>query len=317
VERVAGRVRPAAALAKAGCVLTSFNMRTTDGPMAELAALARQCEQRPGVLDATIFGGFAYGDTPTAGAAALVTTDGDPKGAAALAEELADAIRQRRDRFDVSLPSPAEGLRRALAAPAGTVAVLDPADNVLSGGAADTPGLLRTLLETSPDLPCVFAFFWDPQIVAAAHAAGPEATIRCRLGGRLSPLFGPPVAAEARVLRLTEGRFVNQGPMEANLPVELGRTALLRIGAVRVIVTEHCKPANDRAYFELHGIELPAMRLLCVKAKNHFRAAFAPLCSAIVEVDAPGPASPDLSRYPFRHVPAALLPVRRGAAASA
>jgi microcystin degradation protein MlrC len=38
-----------------------------------------------------------------------------------------------------------------------------------------------------------------------------------------------------------------------------------------------------------------------VKAKNHFRAAFLPLCAAIIDVDAPGPAALDLRLLPFRH----------------
>ncbi|WP_425449927.1 MlrC C-terminal domain-containing protein [Virgifigura deserti] len=51
------------------------------------------------------------------------------------------------------------------------------------------------------------------------------------------------------------------------------------------------------------------MRLLCIKVKNHFRAAFAPLCRAIIEIDAPGPASPDLRRYGFRQAPQELYPL--------
>ena len=51
------------------------------------------------------------------------------------------------------------------------------------------------------------------------------------------------------------------------------------------------------------GIDLAGVRLLCAKAKNHFRAAFGPLCGAIVEVDAPGPAGYDLGKFPFRHAP--------------
>ncbi|MEX2008964.1 MAG: M81 family metallopeptidase, partial [Dongiaceae bacterium] len=176
-EAVEGRVRPTAAMVKVPAILASFNMRTTDGPMAEAAALARACEARPGVLDATLFGGFAYGDSPQAGAAALVTTDGDPALAGAVAAELAEALWTRRDRFSVSLPTPAEGIAQALAEGAGPVAVLDPADNPLSGGIGDTPGLFRALLAARPPAPSVFAFFWDPDTVAAAHESG--------VGGRL------------------------------------------------------------------------------------------------------------------------------------
>ncbi len=95
--------------------------------------------------------------------------------------------------------------------------------------------------------------------------------------------------------------------METNLPVALGRTALHDVQGVQVVVTETCQSPNDAGYFALHGIDLAATRLLCVKAKNHFRAAFGPLCRAILEVDAPGPAGFDLGRYPFRHAPQALV----------
>jgi len=66
-------------------------------------------------------------------------------------------------------------------------------------------------------------------------------------------------------------------------------------------VAESVGAANDPAFFALHGIELGSTRLLCVKAKNHFRAAFEPLCAAIIDVDCPGPASANPSALPFRH----------------
>lgn len=309
-ETAAGRARPAGALVKAGALLTSFNMRTTDGPMAEVAALARTWEQRPGILDASVFGGFAYGDSPDAGAGAMVYADGDAGLAGEAAAALAEALRQRRDRFSLRLPTPEDGLRQGLAASPGLVAVLDPSDNPMSGGIGDTPGLLRALLEARPAVPAVFAFLWDPRLVARAHEAGKGAELAVRLGGRVTDAFGPPVDATARVVRLTDGNFHNSGPMETNLPVALGRTAVLDAGGVQVIVTETCQSPNDPGYFALHGIDLAATRLLCVKAKNHFRAAFGPLCSAIIEVDAPGPASPDLARYHFRNLPPDLMPVR-------
>ena len=49
-------------------------------------------------------------------------------------------------------------------------------------------------------------------------------------------------------------------------------------------------------------------RLLCVKAKNHFRAAFSESFATIVDADTPGPAALDLAKLPFRHLPPAHLP---------
>jgi len=106
------------------------------------------------------------------------------------------------------------------------------------------------------------------------------------------------------VERLTDGRFVNTGPMERGSPVECGDTVVLRAGPLNLIVTTHVAPCNDPAFFALHGIDLGQTRLLCVKAKNHFRAAFQDLCQAIVDVDAPGPATLNLAQLPLRRRPA-------------
>ena len=277
-----GAIKPVGAIEKLGAVLPSFNMRTAEGPMAEVVALAATLEAERGLLDVSAFGGFAYGDVAHGGASVLAA---------------------RRERFVVSLPSAAEGLAAARAAPPGLVAVLDPGDNTLSGGVGDTPGLFRAMIEARPEGPAVFAFFHDPGIVEAAHRAGAGATVDVALGGRKTAIWGPPVETGARVVRLTDGRFVNRGPMETNLAVALGRTAVLDVEGIAVIVTERCRAPNDPAFFELHGIDLAATRLLCVKGKNHFRAAFEARCAALIEVDAPGPACLDLGQLPFRHAP--------------
>lgn len=308
-ELVDRRIAPVGAIVKLDAILTSFNMRTTDGPMAEMALLARAWRDRPRILEASVFGGFAYGDSPHAGAAALVYADADPALAKRAAGQLVEALRIRRDRFQIELPSSEAGIRAALLEPPGTVAVLDPADNPLSGGIADTPGLFRALLAAHPAEPTVFAAFADPDCVAAAHAAGVGGTLERNLGARLTADFGAPVPVTARVVKLTDGAFRNVGPMETGLPVALGRTAVLAIEGIQVIVTESCQTPNDPAYFVLHGIDLAATRLLCVKAKNHFRAAFQPVCRRIIDVSAPGPAAVDLRQLPFRHAPRHLHPL--------
>ncbi len=303
---VAGRIRPVVAMAKLPRVIHSFHMRSEAGPMAETWAEAAAAETGP-ILDASPFGGFAWGDTPFAGPAMLVTADRDRVAAGATAERLLAFLGERiaAGRFRVTLPRPEEALAAALAAPPGTAALLDPADNPLSGGIADTPAVLRTLLAHAPAVPTVFAFLHDPDTVAAARAAGIGAKLTRPLAGRLTEAFGPPVMVTAEVERLTEGRFVNQGPMERGAPVDLGPTAVLRAGEVRIIVTARREAAIDPGFFALHGIEPGAMRLIVNKAKNHFRAAFAHRLSAIVECDCPGPAALDLEALPFRHVPSA------------
>lgn len=303
-----GEIAPVVRIAKVGAVLPSFNMRTVSGPMAEVEAEAARLERTQGLLDATPFGGFAYGDTPSAGASVVVTADRDAELAERAARELAGFVLARRSGFAVSLPDAEAALTRALSGKwQGLVAVLEPSDNPLSGGAGDTPQLFRALLARRPNVPAVFAFFWDPPLVASAHSAGIGVTLRCSLGGRLMPHYGAPIEVTAKVLKLTDGRFVNRGPMWHGQQAEVGRTALLDVDGIRVIVTEACETPNDPAYFDLHGIDLSAVRLLCVKAKNHFRAAFESICDEIIEVDTPGPAAADLAKLPFARVPPELL----------
>ncbi len=324
LERSAlGEVAPVSRIVPIDAVLPSFNMRTAEGPkagagpgagpMAEVEAEARRLEAALGLLDVTPFGGFAYADVAHAGASVSVCADGDGGLAERAARALCEYFRARRDAFPVALPGPEAALRDALAAAgAGPAAVLEPADNPMSGGIGDTPGLFRALLAArprmKPSLSIAFAFFWDPDLVARARAAGVGADLDCRLGGRLTADFGAPVEAAARVARLTGGRFVNRGPMERGLPVDLGATAVLDVQGIEVVVTSACVSPNDPAYFALHGIDPARPGLLCVKAKNHFRAAFAETLAAILDVDTPGPAALDLARLPFRQVPPERLP---------
>ncbi|HEX2581514.1 MAG TPA: M81 family metallopeptidase [Dongiaceae bacterium] len=294
------------AFRKLPIILPSFNMRTGDGPMRDLFATARQEENRLGLADISLFGGFAYGDSPACGPSVLVT--GPASEAEAVAETLANTFQDRRADFFLTLPSPEAAL--ATARPGQRpIALLDPADNPLSGGTGDTTGLLRALVQRRDNPPAVFAFFFDPEQVAMLHEAGVGAERTLSLGGRLSPLYGTPLQISARVARLTDGVFRNRGPMWQGAETRLGRTALVEAGSLRIILTETCQTPNDPGYFALHGIDLAQPILLCVKAKNHFRAAFLPLCEAIIDVDCPGPAALDLSHLPYRF--AKLDPSRR------
>jgi microcystin degradation protein MlrC len=127
--------------------------------------------------------------------------------------------------------------------------------------------------------------------------------------GALLPSFR--MVLRATVLRLSSGRFVNDGPMQRGKALDSGPGALLDVHGISVIVTSALVTANDPAFFAHHGIRLSETRLLCVKAKNHFQVALAPRCAAIIEVDTPGPAMADLPQLPVAHWPAPAPAVPR------
>jgi microcystin degradation protein MlrC len=299
---------------KPGLLLASFNMATNAGPMRELQQLAASLAGGA-LIDASVFGGFPYADTTDTGASVLVVSERSDQGnglAQAASARLLQALRQQAPRFAAALPTPEVGLAQALALleqGAALVAVTDPGDNPLSGGACDTPGLFRALLATPFDAGAVFASFADPAAVGLAHELGVGGSGEFSLGARHGSTFGAAVELAAAVELLTDGVFTNRGPMETGMITRSGRTAMLRLRDrpnIRVIITEAVAPANDPAFFDLHRVALRpvdaegSVRLLCVKAKNHFRGAFESLCTAIIPVDAPGPAALDLALLPFR-----------------
>jgi microcystin degradation protein MlrC len=303
---VRGEVKPVGHIAKLDAILPSINMRTAEGPMAELEAFARALEFDPRILDATPYGGFSYGDTIVAGAGAVVFTDGDAALAKTAAERIVEEMRKRLDRFYIKLPSATEGIAQALVNPARPVAVVDSGDNPLSGGIADTPEMLRALLEVEPQVPVVFAFFADPDFAARCVKASIGGEVEGTLGGRISRDFGPPVPVKGKVVAITDGNYVNRGGLMFGLPMAVGPSAVLAIGQVKVIVTTLCGSAHDPAFYDIHDIDFSEVAVLCVKAKNHFRAGFNPICPVMVDIDAPGPAALDIASFPFRLAPPQL-----------
>ncbi|MFV0476004.1 MAG: M81 family metallopeptidase [Pikeienuella sp.] len=291
-------------LTRTGLILPSFNMRTDgDGPMPGIEAHAQALEAGD-VRGVYPYASFSYADVPDADSGALVTAR-DPRAGARAGALLVERMRAARAGFIPRLPKAPETLARRPWAGGRRVAILEPSDNPLSGGGGDTPGLLAAALEA--DLPegAVFAFFHDPELARAAGAAGPGASLDLRLGARLDGRYGAPVALRARVEKLTDGRFRNTGPMENGMPVDIGRTALLRAGPLRIIISSVCQSPNDHAYFALHDIDLAEVPVLLAKAKNHFHAAFGPSFDEILQVDTPGPAMADCAALPFRNIPPA------------
>lgn len=298
-----GEINPETLIVPAGFAPTSFNMQTASGPMAAIQSEARDSEVTHSFYDVSAFGGFVYADSPQTGASIALCAERGHPDAISEADRLADFFLQQAEKLDVHLPQAVTVLKTLVNEHPAPIAVLEPSDNVFSGGGADTPELLRAALEIGGGLPSLFAFFWDPGIAAKAHRAGPGAVFDCAFGGRLSHNFGQPVLVSAKVGKLTDGRFVNHGPMEKGLSVELGLTAVMKVGEVHIIVTSRNTPVNDKAYFELHDLDPAEFAVTYVKAKNHFRAAFSEVFSRMIEVETAGPASSNLMTLPFRNIP--------------
>jgi microcystin degradation protein MlrC len=86
------------------------------------------------------------------------------------------------------------------------------------------------------------------------------------------------------------------------LQVSFGRTAVLEVDGIDVIVGSHRQQPYDPEVFRSQGITPERQRVLVLKSTVHYRAAFEPIAGAIREVSAPGLCSPDLSSFSYEHV---------------
>jgi microcystin degradation protein MlrC len=97
--------------------------------------------------------------------------------------------------------------------------------------------------------------------------------------------------------------------MFRGLPGRLGTTAVLEVGGVKIILISERWQTLDPEMIRLVGIDPLAEKIVVVKSTIHYRAAFEPLAHAIVEVDAPGLSSSNLSRFPFVRVRRPIFPL--------
>ena len=228
-----------------------------------------------------MFSGFAWADSRSTGPAALVWADRDQGAAREAAAGLALRLaRGREPGAGATRSGAAETI--AWAAAQRRALVLDPADDPCAGGSGDTPALLSALLQAG--LPAALGVLADGCALAAARDAGEGGSFEHAFGAGLTRLYGPPVVARARVLRL------------------LPALAVLQAGPVTLLVGDRPEPAVP-ALFERAGVALAGLRLLAVKGGEAAAAEFAPQFPLAAAADCPGPCSPHFDAQPYHYVP--------------
>ncbi len=186
-------------------------------------------EARPGILDAAIWVGYAWGDEPRSQAAVVVTGDDDDAVVAA-AEELATAYWDARRDFAFVAPTAsfADCLDEAARSSKRPFVISDSGDNPTAGGAGDASHCLAQLVASpacaSGEITAVYAALFDPAAVREAVAAGLGGTVTVSVGGHVDTTE-PPVEITAEVTGL-----------QLDDP-ERGQVAALRTGGLTVLVT--------------------------------------------------------------------------------
>jgi microcystin degradation protein MlrC len=307
-QMVDRRIRPTAAWRKPPLLPPLGSQGTARGPMRRLYDLADEMEKDPKVLSVSVFAGFPLADIPDAGLGIYVVTDDDQALAERLAARLARvAWEHRREFIHTALPVK-DAVARALAADARPVVLADMADNTGGGAAGDGTEILRELLRVGARS-AVVACLWDAAAVQQCVKAGVGARVTLDVGGKVDDRHGAPLSVTGTVRTLSDGRFIHRGPMMNGLPGRLGPTAVLDVDDVKVILITHRWQTLDPEMIRFVGLDPLKEKILVVKSTIHYRAAFEPIAKEIIEVDAPGLSSSNLSRFDFQRVRRPIFPL--------
>ena len=314
--------RPVSYRVRLPLVAPSVTQLTAPGyPYGELIALGQR-HVDASVMNVTVLAGFAFADTPKNGMTIIVTTRNDPQRAKDLATELAVYAWADRERYQPSMMGLDEAVQLAVdvsrdsALPARVFA--DPADNPGGGGRGNTTTILRAFLEAGVT-DCVLAVFYDPAAVEAAFSAGEGSQLAMTLNSEETSRFSETLDVTARVETLSEGCFVGQYGMVAGMTVNTGRTVVLDLGGVRLVVISERQQCLSTDYLTAFGIDPDDYRSIVVKSRGHFRAGFGHLFAPeqIHEVDVPGLTSPNLSVFDWQYLPRPVYPLDKDATWSA
>jgi microcystin degradation protein MlrC len=309
VSTLNGAIHPVVAFQKRPMMPPTINMRTTEGPMVQLFTEARRMEARAKVINVSVFGGFPYADVERVGSSVVVVTDGDLALAKQLSTDLGGMLWGLRNAFLKDLVSVENAVERAARATEGPIILADVADNPGGGAPGDGTVILRALLEKGVDN-VGFAVIKDPEAVERAIETGVGGVVRMKIGGKTDGLHGDPLEVCGQVRTITDGRFIHKA-MRRGLTANVGRTAVLKVNGVEIILTEKSHAPNDPEVFRRNGIEPMDKKILVLKSRGHFRAAYEPFSKEVIEVDAPGLTSPNLMLFKYQRVPRPIWPLDR------
>ncbi|MBM4002740.1 MAG: M81 family metallopeptidase [Planctomycetes bacterium] len=283
------------------------NTQAPTGISHELKIRLEELEQRPGVLTAGIATVQPWLDIPDLGSATLVVTDGQVELADSLARELADTLWSRRREYLSDLVPLDQAVARARQQTHGLVVLSDPADATTSGAPGDSVWLLEELLKYDWPRPVLTTVVAAP-IVAEAERLGIDQRFQGTIGGVRDTRFGKSIPIDARVAGLFDARFVLNGHLGRNLSIDMGRSAVLEIGPVKVIVTARSGPHFAPELFQAAGFDPYAASVVVAKSPCGFRAVYERQAAEIISVSAPGCAPPEFWHYPYSRIPRPLWP---------
>jgi microcystin degradation protein MlrC len=291
LQIVAGDVCPVTARVKIPVLARGDEMITDTGAVSECIRLAESIEASEAGLSAGVMWGNPFTDVPELRTNSFVVMNGDQAAAQKQAIELANCFWKHHEKMQVPLTRLADAVQQAAAVSSGTVVMIDAADATSSGASGDSNAIVREAV-SQRYRGRLLAPIVDAAAVQQAMAAGVGATIHTTVGGALDPARFQPLAVEARVRSLSDGRFFSES---FGWNWNAGNTAVLEADNVTLVVGTHPVSLFDRSWFYANGQDPERFDMVVVKSPHCESHMFADWCAKLINVDAPGSTSANLN----------------------
>jgi microcystin degradation protein MlrC len=256
---VSGAPRPVKVWVPVPVLLAGEQTSTRIEPARSVYAAVSEVEAAEGVIDASIWVGYAWADEPR-NRAAVVVTGSSLAAATAGAERLARGFWDSRRDFAFVAPTGTfdDCLDEALASDERPYFISDTGDNPTAGGAGDVTWGLERLLDRpefrEEDGPTViYASVPGPAAVAEAVKAGVGATVTVTAGAAVDDRHAGPLTMTGVV------HCVRHGDRDAETEV------VLRVGSVHAILTTLRKPYHHEHDFVDLGLDPRGADIVIVK----------------------------------------------------
>jgi len=313
IDQITRKITIASSISRVGVLASHQPLEITPGtPMQALIDLARdRAASDPRILDITIAMGLFVSDREDAGMQVIVTTDDAPALGQRLADEIAQACRDRRQELQAELQSVEDAVANAIGSEAGPVILGDLADSIFHATPGDGTALLAELIRRNAQGAVVP--ICDPDAVRRATEAGVGGRFSGQVGGKIDDAHGKPVAIDGEVRSLhADGRYTSS-PSPLPMRDDRGPCAVVAQGGVEIVLTSRRAAAFEPEYFRSLGIEPLDRHILVCKTEMQHRPGFAGTAKAFIDVDGPGLASQRMTPLPFRRVKRPIYPLDQDA----
>ena len=307
MDIVHGSLNPCMAMGITPVLVGAINGTTDgEGPFADTMRLAKQIESREDVYMTSAFLVHPYLDAPHMGGGGLVITNGDPKLACELAEEITEYYWSRRHDLEPELIDVERAIEKGLAHD-GTVVLVETSDCCGGGAAGDSVQLLPHLMALPTDVESVIPVV-DSHVAAECHDRNVGDSIEISIGFRHDPSWGKPLPISGVITQLNNGMFTYRGGIWDKCDGQMGLSAVIQVGGLHICVASH--PTYEWCGEQYDAFEIDVSRMKFIIAKNpmNYGMAFSDCSELMMVLDTRGPTPATCRHLPFKRITTPAFP---------